>query len=295
MKKALFIYCPYSGENKIVGCLDYIFKRYNAAGIALSVYRFTDQNSVEEALATVDESTHHILVAGGDGTINRVVTAMMRMNVHVPLATLPAGTANDFARLLGYSGGIKSSCDKILSGRIVNVDLGKANDHYFVNVLSAGLFTEVSQKTPTILKNTFGKLAYYMGGVHELPRFRKMGLRVMGDHGVFEETALIFFVFNGKTAGNMPIAYRSHVNDGLLDVLIVKGDNLGEAIQTAFHFLTGSRRQYPKGVVHFKTNRLRVEVDMPLSVDLDGEHGPEAPLEIVCVEKALQVIVPDKV
>lgn len=294
MKKVLFIYCPYAGENKIVGNLDYIQMRYQEYGYILTHFRYTKDDDINDAMAQVDHTFHHILIAGGDGTVNRVVTSMKNHGLNLPIATLPAGTANDFANLLGYNTGIRSSCDKILKGEIVNVDLGKVNDSYFVNVLSAGLFTEVSQKTPTILKNTFGKLAYYVSGVQELPRFRKMSLKVDSDSLSFEDNALIFFVFNGKTAGNLPLAYRSTVYDGMLDVLIIKGDNFGESIQAAFHFISGSRRKYPPGIVHFKTKSLKVDIDFNVTVDIDGEHGPDTPLDISCIEGGLKVIVPNK-
>ena len=96
------------------------------------------------------------------------------MGLNLPVAVLPAGTANDFATLLGMPTDIEEACRAILAGRIHAMDLGRANGRYFANVFSCGLFTDVSQKTPTAWKNNLGKIAYYINGIGDLPRFRKM-------------------------------------------------------------------------------------------------------------------------
>lgn len=102
------------------------------------------------------------------------------------------------------------------------MDLGRANGRYFANVFSCGLFTDVSQKTPTAWKNNLGKIAYYINGIGDLPRFRKMELSITSDGGDFRGNAIIFFVFNGRTAGTLPLAYLSEGDDGLLDILVLK-------------------------------------------------------------------------
>ena len=135
-----------------------------------------------------------IIAAGGDGTVNYVVNLLQKHELHIPIAVLPAGTANDFASMLGVRGAdIVKACAQILDGEFRPIDLGKVNGTYFVNVFSCGLFTDVSQKTPTILKNTFGKLAYYVGGVGELQRFRKMHITIHSDGGDYDGNCIIFY------------------------------------------------------------------------------------------------------
>lgn len=292
MKKVVFIYNPYSGENRILSHLDYILRQYQDYGYRVVPFRFTEESGLEEAFADVDDDYHHVLVAGGDGTINSVVNEMQKQGVKLPLAILPAGTANDFATLLGYSGNIQTACREILEGRVSSVDLGLVNDRYFVNVLSAGLFTEVSQKTPTILKNTFGKMAYYMSGIQELPRFRKIHVRIDSDDLFFDDNVYIFFVFNGNTAGNMRFAHNSDIQDGLFDVVIVKGEAPLITLSSLFNVLSGLRRDYPSGIIHFKTRELRIDSEDNVNIDIDGEHGPAIPIRVRCIPDGLDVIVP---
>ncbi|MFI3315840.1 MAG: YegS/Rv2252/BmrU family lipid kinase [Rikenellaceae bacterium] len=291
-KKVRFIYNPYSGENKILSSLDFVIHSYQKKGFQIEPFRLANDTTVDNALHGINsEEYHHILISGGDGTVNEIVNGVMRLGIKTPLAILPGGTANDFAHILGYGSSIKKACIEILSGEQTAVDLGVVNGKYFVNVLSAGLFTEISQKTPTKFKNTFGKLAYYVSTVGELPNFRKIHLRIDSKDIVYDDNCLIIFVFNGRTAGNVRIAYQSNLHDGLLDVLVVKGENIVETISTAFHFFTRMSNDYPRGVVHFKTNKLLVRSDDEISVDIDGELGPKLPLEVSCIEQGLNVIV----
>lgn len=294
-KKVRFIYNPLSGEMRIVGLLDYIIEEYQLNGYEIVPYRLSLTSTLEDAFK---EEYDHVLVAGGDGSVNLIVNEMKRLGVEAPLAILPAGTANDFAKLLGYSSNLKVAVKQILDGRIEEIDLGLANDRYFVNVLSTGLFTDISQKTPTKLKNTFGKLAYYfttyLSTIQELPNFKKIHINIDSETLHFDDESLIFFVFNGRTAGNMKFGFHSDVQDGLLDVVIIKGDNISETLHTAFHFLTGQEDEYPAGVVHFKAKEMRFASRNDLIVDLDGEQGPSTPMTIKCISRGIKLIIPPK-
>lgn len=292
MKKAIFIYSPNAGGNTISSHIDYIINRYQSNGYFVILFRFTKNDNINNAMKLVDQYVEHILIAGGDGTINRVVNAMKRNNIDLPIATIPSGTANDFAKLLGYNSLIEAACEQALSGKVKEIDLGFVNDLYFTNILSAGLFTDISQKTPTYLKNTFGRLAYYVNGVQELPNFKKMKIKVSGENLAIETSALIIFVFNGQTAGNFKIAQHSSVEDGLLDVLIIEANNISNSIQTIHHFLTRSKGKYPKGVIHFKTDEFTLESNTSIHFDIDGEIGPAAPLHVKCIKNGLKVIIP---
>lgn len=295
MNKVRFVYNPRSGETLITEWLDRIIDIYQSHGFTIIPYRLCFSDSEEaDLLDGVDESFHHLLVSGGDGTVNYVVNMLKKKHLDIPIAVLPTGTANDFAHMLGVPSDIPQACRRILNGEIQRVDLGRANDEYFVNVFSCGLFTEVSQKTPTIFKNTFGKLAYYFGGLGELPNFRKMHISIESQHGNYEGSSLIFFVFNGCTAGQMRFAYLSELDDGLLDVIVIKGDSPIETIRTIFHFIKRNTGSYPPGVVHFKSNDIMLYSYSEESTDVDGQAGPRFPVRITCEAGALRVIRPIK-
>lgn len=293
-QRVKFIYNPASGETVVADLLDEIIAAYQRRCLTIVPYRLTFRGDPAEILSDIDDTYHHILIAGGDGTVNYVVNLLKRTGLDIPIAVLPTGTANDFASVVGMPSDPMQAVRRILSGEVRPVDLGRVNDTYFVNVFSCGLFTDVSQKTPTILKNTFGKLAYYVNGVAELPKFRKMHLTLHTDGGDFEGSSFIFFVFNGKTAGNFRLAHSSEIDDGLLDVLVVKGDNPLETIQTVFHYLSLHRRRtnYPSGMAHIQCSRLTAVSATDEPTDVDGQPGPRFPLTVTCEKHAIRVIFP---
>ena len=292
LKKVKFIYNPAAGENIVTEYLDRIVELYQQKGFSLVLYRMAFDRPPEEITFDLDSSYHHILIAGGDGTVNYVVNLLKNAGTDIPVAILPAGTANDFAGMLDMPADIIKACEAVLGGEERKVDLGLVNGVWYMNVFSCGLFTDISQKTPTIVKNNFGKIAYYINGLGELPRFRKMELSIKTDGGNFEGQALIFFVFNGRTAGSLQLAYLSEIDDGLLDVLIVKADTALDTIRTAFQYPAHSRRRkaYPEGIVHIKCSRLTALSVRPETTDIDGQPGPEFPIDISCEAGALRVI-----
>jgi YegS/Rv2252/BmrU family lipid kinase len=298
VRSVKFLYNPSSGEGIVADRLDEIVAVHQKHGYSIIPYRLLfapDQD--EQILSGLDDSFSHVLVAGGDGTVNYAINLLSQSGLDLPVAMLPAGTANDFASLFVTTSDPVKACEKLLGGEVRRVDLGLANGTYFANVFSCGLFSDISQKTPTILKNTFGRLAYYVSGLGDLTRLRRMELSVETDAGSYRGPALMFFVFNGRTAGKLRIAYLSDIEDGLLDVLIIKGDNPVENMHTMFHYLTHLTRvpkKYPAGMVHIRCTRLEVHTDSPEVTDVDGQPGPQLPVRITCCKGALGVLAPQQ-
>lgn len=292
MKKVKFIYNPFSGEKEILKYLDYLIYSYQKKSFTVIPYRLGFDRDISEAFADIDDTFDHILISGGDGTVNEVVNGMKKLNIDLPIGVIPAGTANDFAHLIGMPQSIRYSIDAILNSEVSLVDLGKANDKYFVNIFSCGLFTDVSQKTPTEYKNTFGKLAYYFTGIKELPKFKTLDLSIKSKNLNYEGSSILFFVFNGRTAGNLEVAHDSTVDDGYLDVIIIPADNILEKLSILPHLLNKNNTSYPKGIIHFKTDEIEIDVknSNEYTTDIDGEQGPKFPIKITCEKNSLKVL-----
>ncbi|WP_372712906.1 YegS/Rv2252/BmrU family lipid kinase [Ilyobacter sp.] len=290
MKRVKLIYNPYSGENSILKDLDSIFQVYQQSGYTVEPFRISFEARIEEAVENITDEYDHIIIAGGDGTVNQVINIIKKMEIDLPIAILPTGTANDFATCLGMPKNISEACEQIISSQVKLIDLGKVNDKYFVNVASTGLFTDISQKTNVNLKNTIGKLAYYFGGIIEIPNFKRLQISVESEELKYDGHSLIIFAFNGKSAGNINIAYKSEPDDGLLDIVIVKAEIMTEALISFFKFLKKEHLENPKGVIYFRTDRLYLQCKEPISTDLDGEKGPNFPLDIQCIKGGLKIL-----
>ena len=290
MKRVKFIYNPFSGENTIITDIDKIIMVHQRHGFFVEPYRVSFESPVENAFDDLDHSFHYILIAGGDGTCDSVVNAMKKKNISLPIGILPTGTANDFAKFIGMSEDVEEACEQILASDVRNVDLGRINDKYFMNVASFGLFTDVSQKTDINLKNTMGKLAYYIKGIEQLPNFKKLKIEVSSRQGSYDGEMYLMLIFNGQTAGNMKFAYKSEIDDGLLDVIIIKAGMIKDMINLLFEMIRGEHLKNSKGLIYFKTDDIYINCNEDIVTDIDGERGPDFPLRISCERGSLKIL-----
>lgn len=290
MNKVKFIYNPYSGENSIVNNIDKVIKIHQKHGYTIMPYRISMKFGIEQAFEDFDRDYKYILIAGGDGTVDNVVNYIKNNDIDIPIAILPTGTANDFAKFINMPMEIEKACKQILNSKVKEIDLGKINDKYFVNVASMGLFTDVSQKTDINMKNTMGKLAYYLKGLEQIPNFKPLKFKVSSKENNFDGEIYLMLIFNGQTAGNMNFAYKASLDDGLLDVIIIKTSKPGDIIGLLFDMFKGNHLDKSSSLIYYKTDELIIESDEGIVTDIDGEKGPDFPLKISCVKHGLKIL-----
>lgn len=289
MKKVRFIYNPYSGENNIINELDNVIKLHQEVDLTVVPYRIQKGKDLSEALDIIDETYCYILIAGGDGTVDSLVNAMKHRNINIPIGILPVGTANDFGKFINMPSDVQEACKQILDSKPVAVDVGKINDDYFINVASTGLFTDISQKIDANLKNTIGKLAYYLKGLEELPNFRKLKVKLSSKECNYEGEMYLLLVFNGKTAGNLNLATEAEITDGKLDVIMFKAIQIMELLPLFIKLLKGEHLDSNQ-VVYFKTDDVYIESSEDIVTDIDGERGPDFPLRIQCIKGGIKLL-----
>jgi len=289
MKKVRFIYNPFSGEGIILSKIDKIIEMHEERDYQIVPFRISKNKGIKEALEIVDESYSYILIAGGDGTVDILINAMKEKGLNLPIGILPVGTANDFGKFINMPQDIEKACEQILSSEPVKVDIGKINERYFINVASTGLFTDVSQKTDIALKNTIGKLAYYIKGIEELPNFRKLKIKLKSKEVNYDGEMYLMLIFNGQTAGNFKLATRSSAMDGFLDVIVIKAVQIFEILPLFIKVLKGEHLDSNK-VIYFKTDDLYIECEEGIVTDVDGERGPDFPLHVQCIKGAIEVL-----
>lgn len=290
MNKVKFIYNPFSGENLIINKIDKVIKVHQNYGYSIIPYRIDLDEDISFAFDGVDESYKYVLIAGGDGTVDRVVNYMKINDIDLPIAILPVGTANDFAKFIGMPRSVDKACLQIINSTPKLVDIGKINDKYFINVASMGLFTDVSQKTDMNLKNTMGKLAYFIRGFEEVANLRKIKVKVSSDDFEFDDYMYLLLVFNGQTAGNLKMAYKSKYDDGKLDVILIKTMPLAFTIPLFLKIINGKHLDNTNEVIYFKTDNLKIECEEGIVTDIDGEKGPDFPLAITCEKGGMKIL-----
>lgn len=291
MEKVKFIYNPHAGDHYIVDQLDEIIALHQEYGYSLVPCRLDGNMDMARAMEDITLDYHHILIAGGDGTVDILVNYMMDRGINIPVGILPMGTANDYAKFIKIPKDVTEAIKKMLTLPPKAMDLGKINDKYFLNVASTGLLTDVSQRTQGELKNAIGKLAYYIKGIEQIPSFRKIPVKITSEDGNFQGDMFALLVFNGRTAGNMDFAYKSKADDGLLDVILIKA-NFMDLMAAIPRLIRGDHLEDPiNGLLYFQTKELTIETTDELIVsDIDGERGPDFPLHIECVNEGIVIL-----
>jgi diacylglycerol kinase (ATP) len=290
VQKFILVYNPISGDASFRFKLDTVIEAFQRKGCVIIPYRVSNEREEDDFVALTREiAADGIIVSGGDGTIHKLINNMLVQEIDLPLGIIPSGTSNDFAAYLQLDKNIDTCVDIITAGQSKTFDVGKVNDKYFFNVASAGLMTSVAHNADSMLKNTLGKIAYYLKGLGELPNFKALRMRIIADHQVIEEDIFLFLVMNSGTVGGFPnLVPHARIDDGKLDLLIVNKCNLPELMSLFISFLKGIHCN-SKYVTYLQAENIYIECVEPLESDLDGELGPTLPLAIEIVPKKIRV------
>lgn len=297
MKKLSLIYNPFSGDKSFRHELDVCLKEFNEADFEVNIFRSTQYGDIEKHIANIKDDNYDVIcVSGGDGTINILVNALMKHNMsHIPIGLFPSGTANDFASYMNIPTDAEECCKIVIGGKTMAVDLGKANDKYFINVCAGGLFSNVSTEINKHFKDAFGKLAYYIKGMEQLNGFKPIPMRITGSNGTIEDNINLFLVLNSSGTGGIGrLVLDAAVDDGMFDFLGFRNDLVKDTPKLLLNFIRGEYLE-DKSVIYFRDNDIKIENLDPNNrysvTDCDGEVGPEMPVEIKNIHKAVNIFV----
>lgn len=294
MKKLKLIYNPMSGTKGFKDEIDLCISILQRGGYEVSFFRSDKVGDIEKHIAKMDSDIDALAIAGGDGTVNIVANALLERGLDIPIGIIPAGTANDFARFLNIkSKDYKTACEAIIKGKTVKADLGIVNGKVFVNVCGGGILTNVSQHIDIDLKNSFGKLAYYLKGMEQIPNMEPMPLRITTSNGVIEGKYLLYMALNSSGAGSFDkISPEASITDGLLDFFAVSQTPIIELPAVCFKVIRGEHLD-DRRVLYFKDNYIKIEnlsdFDGFNETDIDGEPGPDLPIEIRVWHEAVTI------
>ena len=147
-KKLLFIVNPRAGRNKPHGPLFDALAVLSESGYLVRVHRTTAPGDAADTAAREAKKYDLVVAAGGDGTLNEVISGLMRLESPPPLGYLPHGTTNDFASCLGISRDPAAAAEAIVQHRLRLLDVGQWNSRNFIYVASFGAFTRFTSASP---------------------------------------------------------------------------------------------------------------------------------------------------
>jgi lipid kinase YegS len=237
--------------------------------------------------------TDLLIAAGGDGTLNEVVHGLMDLSkgARPALGVVPLGTANDFAAGCGIPRDPEEALALCIEGEAAPIDIGKANEHWFLNAASVGFGAEVTATTPPELKRLLGPAAYaVMGAILAINVHHYHGRLTLPDREI-TGSGPVAIVGNGRqTGGGVQVAPRARIDDGLLDVLVVRRI-------PAMALLTAARELQelsPDGeyISYWQTPWAEVYPEEAIPVNLDGEPVQFSSVRYEAVPRAIRLIAP---
>lgn len=302
--RARLIYNPSSGQEIMKKNVADVLEKLDSFGYEASAFqtKISPKSAEIEADRATKDGFDLIVAAGGDGTINEVVSGISGNEKRPKLAIIPAGTTNDFARALKIPRNNPiDAVDIIGKNQTLKVDVGVAtpigkDSKYFINIAAGGALTELTYSVPSNLKTMFGYLAYLSKGAELLPRVKCEKVRVTHDQGVFEGKMSMFFVaLTNSVGGFEKIAPDAKLDDGKFTLILVKTDKLFELIALLGMVANGSGKHVNDvNVEYIKTSHLKVEPleqKRPTLINLDGEFGGEAPVEFDNLKNHIEMFV----
>ena len=296
MEKCLFCYNPISGKGKIKKKEEYIVEKLKSK-FDVEVLRSQYAGNIGDEIRKRGEEFDIVVGAGGDGTINEVINAVMSLEKKPKVAFIPAGTVNDVAHSLYIPTHIKKAVANVLNEQTFAHDIMKINERYGIYVCCEGLFTESSYATGQGMKKRMGKIAYVFHGAKKIFSTDALHLKVTYEGGEIEGKFALIIVNNSRYTAGMKINKRANLNDGLFDVVLVESKkervNLGSVIKVGFIFLRGIEHYiHKKGVYHFQTSSFKVETKDNSIINLDGEKIDSGNFECQMIKEAVNIVVP---
>ena len=234
-----------------------------------------------------------VIAAGGDGTVNEVLRGLMDLSetARPILGIVPLGTANDFATGCGIPRDPEKALALSMKGEGVPIDVGKANDRWFINAASSGFGAEITATTSPEFKRLLGPAAYtVMGAILAINIHQYQGRLILPDREI-TGSGPAAIVGNGRqTGGGIQVAPLASIDDGLLDVLVVR-----QISPTALLAAARELQQLPPDgayISYLQTPWLEVHPEEAIPVNLDGEPLRFSTVRYEAVPKAIQLIVP---
>jgi len=231
-----------------------------------------------------------LIICGGDGTLGTVAPRAARRGVL--LGVIPLGTANDFARTLGIPSQPGPAAEVIAAGNVRRVDLGRANDAYFLNVASVGMSVSALGRLSDQTKRRFGMLAYLFAGARVFAGHSHFRLRVTNGPDSIETSAHQLVIGNGRFyGGGVLVAGRSTLEDGLLQAYALGTRGRWQLLRTVALLRLGIPVDRP-GDHFLETASVLVETIPRLDVNCDGEIRTRTPVQFSVEPGALRVLAP---
>lgn len=293
MSKFYFIVNPVAGSGRAKEWFEKAAEEMTRRGVDFSFdYTERKEHGMELAAAARERGEQAVIAVGGDGTAREVACSLI--NSGIPMGVFPFGTGNDFGSALGLKVDPMEALEDLLNAVPTVIDAAQANDSVYINAAGTGFDVDVIIHTEKYKRRYYGMVPYLLGIFKSLLYLKWDHFTITADGETFEEDAILVDACNGRRlGGGIKVAPIAELNDGMLDVCIVK--KLGRlGVLRVLPSVVKGKHLDSRHVRYFKAKEVRLESTRQNILNLDGELGSSTPVTFKILPGALTLLLPPK-
>ena len=287
MKKAMVIINPTSGGEQ---ALNYKEKIENKAKEYFEVVetRITEKalDATHFAEEAAKEKYEAVIVFGGDGTVNEVVSGIAEKEYIPKLGIIPGGTGNLITKLVQIDQDIDKAIESLDFNLTNKIDIGKANDHYFGYIFSVGSLPEAIHNVEIEDKTKFGIFAYAINTVKSVIRDEVFNIKVETENGNYEGEASQVLVLLSNYFSDKKIFDENKV--GYANILILKDASIFSKLSLIPDLLKGDVVENDS-IEYIKAKTIKISSDIEIESDIDGDQSDDLPVEIKVLGNHIEI------
>ena len=296
MKKCIVIMNPESGKRKNIKTYENFYDILRDYGYDTDIILTKARGDAEKIIQTLSDDVDLVVSAGGDGTLNEVVTGNMKRIRKLTIAPLPMGSTNDVGSMYGLTGNIYSSLENILKGKKKNVDICYINEKPFVYVACLGDYIDMAYATPRSLKSKYGRLAYILYGIKRFrPKISTHHIKYKVDNKEYEgDYSYIFISNSSRIAGQPDIYYDIKLDDNMFEVALANVKNLKE-LSKLLVLASSIDLKKIDNITYYQTSHFELEFldSINTSWCLDGEEYKTNETKFIFdVDQSMKMLIP---
>lgn len=292
--KVLLVYNAYAGHGRAGKMLPQVEAALVEQGIEFDLQLTSYPGHGIEIVRGADLGQFDgLLAAGGDGTLFEVINGYYQnpSERKIPIGILPVGTGNAFARDLELTNENWKEAIKIIAARKTRkLDVGKyhthGQDYYYLNILGLGFVADVTEIAHKL--KLFGNFSYTLGVLYRTLFLSSDLLSLEIDGQKMERDCTFVEISNTRYTANFLMAPNARIDDGLLDVTLAKKLGRRRLLQSFPKIFTGEHIFMPE-IETYQAKSIKIYSEKPKVLSPDGELIGITPVEIECLEKAVEV------
>ena len=287
MKKAMLIINPTSGGEK---ALDYKEKLENKAKEYFEYVETKITEKAKDATAFAEEASKEnyeaVIVFGGDGTVNEVISGIAEKNYIPKLGIIPGGTGNLITKLLEISQDIDEAIDQLDFNKTNSIDIGKANKSYFGYIFSVGSLPEAIHNVEIEDKTKYGVLAYAINTIKSVIKDEVFNIKIETENGSYEGEASQVLVLLSNYYADKKIFEEN--KDGYANILILKNASIISKLSLIPDLLKGDIVENDN-IEYIRAKDITISSDTKLESDIDGDQSDDLPVKITILGNHIEI------